>query len=220
VIRTNVIDRLQARQTGRCLAAGIVTLSVLGGSPCCSRSRLFALECGAGGAARSWRAAFLKRGPEPSYALSSDQVFSPHSHLNIRTVRPLWGLSIFKRSLGLSPHWHVGTGFGSKLEKTSFLNSSFIRSLAGDGRRLSYKVNICSDRNGLKAKGKQPVWQVRHPIWHLDTQLPAGKIMPRATGRALDTGEDQAWLQHHVMRPRLALRYAKSRETELSSKKS
>jgi hypothetical protein len=38
--------------------------------------------------------------------------------------------------------------------------------------------------------------------------------MPGPRGRALDTSEDQAWFQHHVMRLRLALRYAKSRQTE------
>jgi hypothetical protein len=30
----------------------------------------------------------------------------------------------------------------------------------------------------------------------------------------LDTGDEQAWLQHHVMRLRLALRFVKSRQTE------
>jgi hypothetical protein len=58
------------------------------------------------------------------YALSSAQVCSPHSHLNIRTVRPFRGLSIVRSSAGFSPQWlHVRTGLGSKLEKTSFLNS-------------------------------------------------------------------------------------------------
>jgi len=31
----------------------------------------------------------------------------------------------------------------------------------------------------------------------------------------LDLGDEQAWLQHHVMRLRLALRYTKSRQTEM-----
>ena len=61
------------------------------------------------------------------YALSSDQVCSPHAHLNMRTVRPFWGLSILRSSVGFSPQLvHVRTGLGSKLEKTSFLNSSFM----------------------------------------------------------------------------------------------
>jgi hypothetical protein len=51
----------------------------------------------------------------------------------MRTVRPFWVLSIFRMSLGFSPQWlHAGRGLGSKLEKTSFLNSLFIKSLAGD----------------------------------------------------------------------------------------
>jgi hypothetical protein len=42
----------------------------------------------------------------------------------MRTVRPFWELSIFRRSAGFSPQWlHAGIGFGSKLENTSFLNS-------------------------------------------------------------------------------------------------
>src|SRR5579863_1565906 len=40
--------------------------------------------------------------PKRSYPLSSDQVCSPQSHLNMRVVRPFWGLSIFRMSLGFS----------------------------------------------------------------------------------------------------------------------
>jgi hypothetical protein len=58
------------------------------------------------------------------YTLSSDHVCSPHSHLNMRTVRPLWELSIVRTSAGFLSHWlHVRIGLGSKLENTSFLNS-------------------------------------------------------------------------------------------------
>ena len=61
---------------------------------------------------------------ETNYALSSDHVCSPHSHLNMRTVRPLWGLSIVLTKAGFLSHWlQALNGAGSKLEKTSFLNS-------------------------------------------------------------------------------------------------
>jgi hypothetical protein len=61
--------------------------------------------------------------------------------MNMRTVRPFWGLSIFRRSLGFSPQWlHAGTGFGSKPEKTSFLNSLFIKSPAGGSRGLKLQT--------------------------------------------------------------------------------
>jgi hypothetical protein len=61
------------------------------------------------------------------YALSSVQRCSPHWHLNIRTVRPFRGLSMVRSSLGFSPQrLHARTGLGSKLEKTSFLNSLFM----------------------------------------------------------------------------------------------
>ena len=79
-------------------------------------------------------------------ALSSAQLCSPHSHLNIRTVRPFTGLSIVRISAGFALQLlHVRIGLGSKLEKTSFLNSSFmvIAPVAG---YLSYKVNIRSPK--------------------------------------------------------------------------
>jgi hypothetical protein len=61
------------------------------------------------------------------YFLSSDQDCSPHSHLNMRTVRPLWELSIVRTSEGFLPQrLHARTGLGSKLEKISFLNSLFM----------------------------------------------------------------------------------------------
>ena len=34
------------------------------------------------------------------YFLSSDQVCSPQSHLNIRTVPPVWGFSIDRSNVG------------------------------------------------------------------------------------------------------------------------
>ena len=75
------------------------------------------------------------RQPKRLHLLSSDQVCSPHPHLNMRTVRPFCGLSIFKTSAGFSPQWlHAGIGLGSNLEKTSFLNSSFINSLPSQSR--------------------------------------------------------------------------------------
>jgi hypothetical protein len=43
----------------------------------------------------------------------------------MRTVRPFWEFNIVWVSAGFSPHMlHDMTGFGLKLEKTSFLNSS------------------------------------------------------------------------------------------------
>jgi hypothetical protein len=43
--------------------------------------------------------------------------------------------------LGFSPQWlHAGTGFGSKPEKTSFLNSLFIKSPAGGSRGLKLQT--------------------------------------------------------------------------------
>jgi hypothetical protein len=48
------------------------------------------------------------------YALSSDQVCSPHSHLNMRTVRPLWGSSMVRTIAGfLSQELHTLIGLGS-----------------------------------------------------------------------------------------------------------
>jgi hypothetical protein len=42
----------------------------------------------------------------------------------MRTVRPLWGLSIVLTKAGFLSHWlQALNGAGSKLEKTSFLNS-------------------------------------------------------------------------------------------------
>jgi hypothetical protein len=77
-------------------------------------------------------------------ALSSAQLCSPHSHLNIPTVRPFTGLSIVRTSAGLALQLlHVRIGWGSKLEKTSFLNSSFMSTCPLPGY-LSYKVNIRS----------------------------------------------------------------------------
>jgi hypothetical protein len=68
---------------------------------------------------------------ETDYALSSDDVCSPHSHLNMRTLRPFVGLSIDRTMAGFLSHWlHVRIGLGSKLEKNSFLNSSFTDSRA------------------------------------------------------------------------------------------
>jgi hypothetical protein len=59
-----------------------------------------------------------------SYPLSSDQVCSPHLHLNMRTVRPFREFSMVRTCAGFSPQsLHVRIGLGSKLEKTSFLNS-------------------------------------------------------------------------------------------------
>src|SRR4051794_26232505 len=59
------------------------------------------------------------------YCLSWDHVCSPHSHLNMRTVRPFTGLSIVRTVAGFLPQMpHALIGLGSKLEKTSFLNSS------------------------------------------------------------------------------------------------
>jgi hypothetical protein len=78
--------------------------------------------------------------------LSSAQLCSPHLHLNMRTVRPFRGLSIVRSKAGFSPQLlHAGTRLGSKLEKTSFLNSSLMRNcpLPVD---LSYKVNIGSGK--------------------------------------------------------------------------
>src|SRR4051812_48876459 len=63
-----------------------------------------------------------------AYCLSSVQVCSPHSHLNMRTVRPFTVLSIVRIMSGFLPQMPQAlTGLGSYLEKTSFLNSSLIR---------------------------------------------------------------------------------------------
>ena len=48
------------------------------------------------------------------YFLSSAQVCSPHSHLNMRTVRPFRGLSMDRTGAGLLPQWlHDLIGLGS-----------------------------------------------------------------------------------------------------------
>jgi hypothetical protein len=85
----------------------------------------------------------------------------------MRTVRPVLGVSIFRRSLGFLPQLlHAGIGFGSKLEKTSFLNSSFIMIPQGDGAGLSYKVDTGSIKamkwvselfRRLKSRRPQPI---------------------------------------------------------------
>jgi hypothetical protein len=81
------------------------------------------------------------------YSLPSVQRCSPHWHLNMRTVRPFRGLSMVRSSAGFSPQWlHSRTGLGSKLEKTSFLNSLFMTPIPrpfGTGP-VSYKLNIRS----------------------------------------------------------------------------
>lgn len=61
---------------------------------------------------------------ERAYSFSSVQVCAPHSHLNMRTILPFCGLSIFKTERGFLPHSSQGlTGFGSKPGNTSFLKS-------------------------------------------------------------------------------------------------
>jgi hypothetical protein len=63
------------------------------------------------------------------YVLSLDHVCSPHSHLNMRTVRPFCELSIVRTKTGFLSQWpHTGTGLGSKRENTSFLKSLFMDS--------------------------------------------------------------------------------------------
>jgi hypothetical protein len=61
-----------------------------------------------------------------AYPLSSAQDCSPHLHLNMRTLRPFAGLRMVRTSAGLlAQALHARIGFGSKLVKTSFLNSLF-----------------------------------------------------------------------------------------------
>ena len=75
----------------------------------------------------------MKRGRQlrRTYCLSSDQVCSPHSHLNMRTVRPFTGLSIVRSMDGFLPQMPQAlTELGSKLEKTSFLKPRSIGCLA------------------------------------------------------------------------------------------
>jgi hypothetical protein len=95
----------------------------------------------------------MKRGRQlrRPYFLSSDHVCSPHLHLNIRTVRPVWELSMVRTCAGFSPHWlHARIGLGSKLENTSFLNSLLMENRPACP--LSTKVNACSAVRGRIAK--------------------------------------------------------------------
>jgi hypothetical protein len=56
--------------------------------------------------------------------LDSVHVCAPHWHLNMRTILPFCGFSIFSTERGVLPHSPHGlTGLGSKLENTSFLKS-------------------------------------------------------------------------------------------------
>jgi hypothetical protein len=107
-------------------------------------SRLLTFQIGVRSLRTNERGRQLRR----PYALSSVQRCSPHWHLNMRTVRPFRGLSMVRSSAGFSPQWlHVRTGLGSKLEKTSFLNSlAMSQSPAVRGEPVSHKGNIRSEK--------------------------------------------------------------------------
>jgi hypothetical protein len=82
--------------------------------------------------------------------------------LNMRTVRPLSESSIDRTCAGFSPQWlHTRIGLGSKLEKTSFLNSSLMK-------------GACPLRKTHKLQGEH---------WFHLIRLPGARPKPKASHR-------------------------------------